>query len=176
MPVPTLYDHTCRKLRICKTALWSEDQSSGSAVAVRAQRGLWRAPRGGGHVHTCRATRLHSEGRVPNCGGDPSVQRSPQGQQASTSPGAQGKRPFTVYTDASTHAWSATPASRHPDARRPRHPAPLLGTGWNDFQPWALIPFPKPRPWRRQWHPIPVLLPGKSHGQRSLVGCSSWGC
>ena len=27
--------------------------------------------------------------------------------------------------------------------------------------------------WRRQWHPTPVLLPGKSHGQRSLVGCSS---
>ena len=26
-----------------------------------------------------------------------------------------------------------------------------------------------------QWHPIPVLLPGKSHGQRSLVGCSPWG-
>ena len=24
---------------------------------------------------------------------------------------------------------------------------------------------------RRQWHPTPVLLPGKSHGQRSLVGC-----
>ena len=30
--------------------------------------------------------------------------------------------------------------------------------------------------WRRQWHPTPVLLPGKSHGQRSLVGCSPWGC
>ena len=30
-------------------------------------------------------------------------------------------------------------------------------------------------PWRRQWHPTPVLLPGKSHGQRSLVGCSPWG-
>ena len=27
----------------------------------------------------------------------------------------------------------------------------------------------------RQWHPTPVLLPGKSHGQRSLVGCSPWG-
>ena len=25
---------------------------------------------------------------------------------------------------------------------------------------------------RRQWHPTPVLLPGKSHAQRSLVGCS----
>jgi len=29
---------------------------------------------------------------------------------------------------------------------------------------------------RRQWHPTPVLLPGKSHGQRSLVGCNPWGC
>ena len=28
---------------------------------------------------------------------------------------------------------------------------------------------------RRQWHPIPVLLPEKSHGRRSLVGCSPWG-
>ena len=28
---------------------------------------------------------------------------------------------------------------------------------------------------RRQWHPTPVLLSGKSHGRRSLVGCSPWG-
>ena len=28
---------------------------------------------------------------------------------------------------------------------------------------------------RRQWHPTPVLLPGKSHGPRSLVGSSPWG-
>ena len=28
---------------------------------------------------------------------------------------------------------------------------------------------------RRQWHPTPALLPGKSHGWRSLVGCSPWG-
>ena len=28
---------------------------------------------------------------------------------------------------------------------------------------------------RRRWHPTPVLLPGKSHGQRILVGCSPWG-
>ena len=28
---------------------------------------------------------------------------------------------------------------------------------------------------RRQWHPTPVLLLGKSHGQRSLVGYSPWG-
>ena len=32
-------------------------------------------------------------------------------------------------------------------------------------------------PWirRRQWHPTQVLLPGKSHGWRSLIGCSPWG-
>ena len=29
--------------------------------------------------------------------------------------------------------------------------------------------------WRRQWQLTPILLPGKSHGWRSLVGCSPWG-
>ena len=29
--------------------------------------------------------------------------------------------------------------------------------------------------WRRQWQPTPVLLPGKSYGWRSLVGCGPWG-
>ena len=29
---------------------------------------------------------------------------------------------------------------------------------------------------RMKWQPTPVLLPGEFHGQRSLVGCSSWGC
>ena len=30
--------------------------------------------------------------------------------------------------------------------------------------------------WRRKWKPTPVFLPGESHGWRSLVGCSPWGC
>ena len=30
-------------------------------------------------------------------------------------------------------------------------------------------------PWRRKWLPIPVFLPEKSHGQRSLVGYNPWG-
>ena len=30
-------------------------------------------------------------------------------------------------------------------------------------------------PWSRKWQSTPVLLPGKSHGQRSLVGYSPWG-
>ena len=31
-------------------------------------------------------------------------------------------------------------------------------------------------PWRRKWQPIPVLLPGKFYGWRSLVGYSPWDC
>ena len=30
--------------------------------------------------------------------------------------------------------------------------------------------------WRRKWQSTPVLLPGKFHGWKSLVGYSSWGC
>ena len=29
--------------------------------------------------------------------------------------------------------------------------------------------------WRRKWQPTPVLLPGKSHGRRNVVGYSPWG-
>ena len=43
-------------------------------------------------------------------------------------------------------------------------------TSIHDHRYWILI-----RMWRRQWQPTPVLLPGKSHRQRSLVGCSPWG-
>ena len=38
-----------------------------------------------------------------------------------------------------------------------------------------LIPGSGRFPWRRKWQPTPVLLPGKFHGQRSLVGSSPWG-
>ena len=31
-------------------------------------------------------------------------------------------------------------------------------------------------PLEKKWQPTPVFLPGKSHGQRSLVGYSPWGC
>ena len=40
----------------------------------------------------------------------------------------------------------------------------------------SIFVFNQLRKWRRQWQPTPVLLPGKSHGRRSLVGCSPWGC
>ena len=43
------------------------------------------------------------------------------------------------------------------------------------FLPPVLIPACNSFSRRRQWHPAPVLLPGKSHGWRSPVGCSPWG-
>ena len=39
------------------------------------------------------------------------------------------------------------------------------------FNPWR-----GKIPWRREWCPHPVFLPGKYQGQRSLVGCNPWGC
>ena len=38
-----------------------------------------------------------------------------------------------------------------------------------------LDPWPGKIPWSRKTAPTPVFLPGKSHGQRRLVGCSPWG-
>ena len=38
------------------------------------------------------------------------------------------------------------------------------------FHPWV-----REIPWRREWPPTPVFLPGESHGQRSLEGYSPWG-
>ena len=39
------------------------------------------------------------------------------------------------------------------------------------FNPWS-----RKIPWERKWQLTPVFLPGRSHGQRSLVGYSPWGC
>ena len=46
-----------------------------------------------------------------------------------------------------------------------------LQCGRTRFNPWV-----GKIPWRRKWQPAPVFLPGKSHGWRSLVGYSPWGC
>ena len=40
-----------------------------------------------------------------------------------------------------------------------------------EFDPWV-----GKIPWKRKWQPTPVFLPGKSHGQGSLMGSSPWGC
>ena len=39
------------------------------------------------------------------------------------------------------------------------------------FDPWV-----RKIPWRRVWPPTPVLVPGESHGQRSLAVYSPWAC
>ena len=66
------------------------------------------------------------------------------------------------------------------------HQAPP-SMGFSRQEYWSVMPLPSPilqykiktisigQCRRRQWHPTPVLLPGKSHGWRSLVGCSPWG-
>ena len=65
------------------------------------------------------------------------------------------------------------PPALRPPGKSPR--AYLLDTTWK--RKCMLFCFTTPRYLRRrrQWHPTPVLLPGKSHGRRRLEGCSPWG-
>ena len=67
---------------------------------------------------------------------------------------------------------SSAPAWRIPWAMAPHSSAPA----WRI--PWAMAPHSSAPAWKIPWAmaPTPVLLPGESHGQRSLVGCSPWGC
>ena len=41
-----------------------------------------------------------------------------------------------------------------------------------DTRDEGLFPGSGKIPWRRKWEPTPVFLPGESHGERSLAGCS----
>ena len=61
------------------------------------------------------------------------------------------------------------------------NPACTCGSSWFTYcwsLAWRILSITLQSMWngRRLWHHTPVLLPGKSHGWRSLVGCSPWGC
>ena len=62
------------------------------------------------------------------------------------------------------HAFGGHPVM----AQMIRNP-PAKQEAW--FSPWV-----GKIPWRREWQPTPVFLPGKSCGQRSLASYSPWGC
>ena len=67
-------------------------------------------------------------------------------------------------------------SSRH--SRKPTVSSLVTSAGQQENDTFESLPgriHPLGSNQRRQWHPTPVLLPGKSHGQRSLVGCSPWG-
>ena len=51
-----------------------------------------------------------------------------------------------------------------------------LSANAGDMGDVDLIPGLGRSPWRRAWKPTPVFLPGKSRGQRSLVGYSPGSC
>ena len=51
--------------------------------------------------------------------------------------------------------------------------AQRVGHDWVTELNWTELKVNKRR---RKWQPIPIFLPGESHGQRNLVGYSPWGC
>ena len=75
---------------------------------------------------------------------------------------------FNLTPHSSTLAWK-TPWTEEP-GRVQSMGSLRVGHGWATWL--SLFTFMH---WRRQWHPTPGLLPGKPHGQRSLVGCNPWG-
>jgi len=68
----------------------------------------------------------------------------------------------------------ATPGCADPQSRS-QVPEPLILRQEIDRLQVGYLQSPSLLFRRRQWQPTPVLLPGKSHGWRSLVGCSPWG-
>ena len=68
--------------------------------------------------------------------------------------------------------WAIAPEKADSTGTRTAKTLPLYFTtkfDWVRFLIWMNLQ-------RRQRHPTPVLLPGKSHGRRSVVGCSPRGC
>ena len=90
-------------------------------------------------------------------------------------------------------AHTCTPCSLHPRAFSPLQIHSFFFSNFflpfREGLPWCLssdkstcdigdlssIPGVRKNPWRRKWQHTLVFLPRKSHGQRSLVGCSPWG-
>ena len=89
------------------------------------------------------------------------VKRLPTMQTLVQSLGREDPLEKEMATHSSTLAW---------EIPRMEEPGRRLPTMRPTFNPWV-----GKIPWRRKWQPTPVLLPGKSHRWRSLVGYSPWG-
>ena len=108
-----------------------------------------------------------SENRKPKC---PPGNQSPRihGKPCSEGPGIEALVPATPRLSVTQHArWGSWP-------RRPlavKNPPANVG----DIRDIRSSPGAGKMPWRRAWQPTPRFLPGESHGQRSLMGCSPQG-
>ena len=80
--------------------------------------------------------------------------------------------------------WQPTPVFLPGGFHRQRSLVGCSPWGHKESHNWRELACMHTNTWRREcarslghtaWHPTPVLLPGKSHGWRSLVGCSPWG-
>ena len=75
--------------------------------------------------------------------------------------GGQGRKEGSTSGGRGLPRWLSRKESACPCRRHRRY----------EFSPWV-----RKMPWRRKWQPTQVILPAESHGQRSLVRYSPWGC
>uniref|UniRef100_A0A8B9YW30 Uncharacterized protein n=1 Tax=Bos mutus grunniens TaxID=30521 RepID=A0A8B9YW30_BOSMU len=106
---------------------------------------------------------------VPRLPGPSSASKPTPGRQGRVSP-PPGRWPPPCGAGGPPCPGTRTPGRLEDTAYRPVR---LLGP--TVFEERVELPLPARKRRRRRWHPTPVLLPGKSHWRRSLVGCSPWG-
>ena len=116
--------------------------------------------------------------RLPRLSVDTPPQGFPGGsgsKEATCSAGDQGsipgsgKSPGEENGNPPQYSWPESPMDRGA-WKAAVHESICLECWRPGFDPWV-----GKIPWRRKWQPTPVLLPGESHGGRSLVGYSPWG-
>ena len=110
----------------------------------------------------------------PGCGGGPALPLEPRA--SSLHPGSCRRAHVSCGAERPLLLWGSpqgtTPATVPAHLRDTPGPLPPNCLHWDCAPAYAQAALAV---WRRQWHPTPVFLPGESHGQRSLVGCSLWG-
>ena len=90
------------------------------------------------------------------------------------SPTEKGKHWYHLYVESKKHNKLVNKSKKkHSDRENTLVVASMEREGGGAIQEWKGGYYGTT--WRRQWQPTPVLLPGKSHGWRSLVGCSPCG-
>ena len=106
---------------------------------------------------------------MPRLPGPSSASKPTPGRQGRVSP-PPGRWPPPCGAGGPPCPGTRTPGRLEDTAYRPVR---LLGP--TVFEERVQLPLPARKRRRRRWHPTPVLLPGKSHWRRSLVGCSPCG-
>ena len=148
---------------------WSREQENLCLPLVWPQDSLWHDS--GWRLQLCHiGSKLRAKWRLRKT----RSQFSPRGQQVTANKNVNPKSVVSWLAGNTVHishrGWGARNAPSCTHRGRTTRDLP-----WDPFFPLGKFLPISFLCWRRKWQPIPVFLPGKSHGRRDLVGYSPWG-